>query len=313
MRPRLLVGRARGVIGAALLCTLFGGALAAQEPASRLLRPADIDRLPLQSPGIRVPYGADSLQFGELRVPTGRGPFPVAIVLHGGCWYGPYASARNAAPLADALAASGIATWNVEYRRYDHPGGGWPGTFADVADATDHLRRLAAAHSLDTTRIVAIGHSAGAQLAAWLATRARLATTSALYRAAPLRVSGVVALGGVMDLREFQTRQRATCGNPAVESLLGGLPDQVPDRLAQVSPIERLPLGVPHEHVAGALDRIAPRDVLETFARAARDRGDTVTVTIIPGLGHHDIMAPRTEAGVAAQRAVRRLLGLPPG
>jgi acetyl esterase/lipase len=296
----------------ALLLSLLGRALAAQDAAPRLLRPADIDRLPLQTAGLRLAYGTDSLQFGELRVPSGSGPFPVAIVLHGGCWYGPYANVRNAAPLADALTAAGIATWNVEYRRYDHPGGGWPGTFTDVADAVDHVRRLAGTHALDTTRIVAVGHSAGAQLAAWLATRPRLPSTSVLHRAAPLRLTGVVALGGVMDLREFQGRQRATCGNPAVESLLGGLPGVVPERLAEVSPIERLPLGVPHEHVAGALDRIAPQDITERFAEAARARGDTVTVTIVPALGHHDIMAPRTAAGAAAIRAVRRLLGLVP-
>lgn len=295
----------------AALLLLVGRALSAQDVAPRLLRPTEIDRLPVQTNGLRIAYGRDSLQFGELRVPSGRGPFPVAIVLHGGCWYGPYASVRNAAPLADALAAAGVATWNVEYRRYDHPGGGWPGTFTDVADATDHLRQLAASHPLDTTRIVSVGHSAGAQLAAWLATRGQLASTSELYRATPVRLTGVVALGGVMDLREFQARQRASCGNPAVESLLGGLPDAVPERLREVSPIERLPLGVPHEHVAGALDPIAPRDILETFASAARGRGDSVTVTIVPGLGHHDIMAPRTEAGSAAIAAVRRLLGLP--
>jgi acetyl esterase/lipase len=296
----------------AMLLSLVARVLPAQDSAPRLLRPADINRLPVQTNGLRIAYGRDSLQFGELRVPSGHGPFPVAIVLHGGCWYGPYASVRNAAPLADALAAAGIATWNVEYRRYDHPGGGWPGTFTDVADATDHLRQLAASHPLDTTRIVSVGHSAGAQLAAWLATRGQLASTSVLYRTTPLRLTGVVALGGVMDLREFQARQRASCGNPAVESLLGGLPDAVPERLREVSPIERLPLGVPHAHIAGALDPIAPRDILETFAGAARGRGDTVTITIVPGLGHHDIMAPRTAAGAAAIAAVRRLLDLSP-
>lgn len=313
-------GVTRGVAFLALLGVgLSGPALAAahaqapMQPARpRLLRPADIDTLPLRTPGVRVAYGRDSLQFGELRVPPGPGPFPVAIVIHGGCWYGPYASVRNAAPLADALAADGVATWNLEYRRYDHPGGGWPGTFTDVAQATDHLRTLAAVHPIDTGRVVAIGHSAGAQLAAWLATRDRLPSSSALHAPSPLRLTGVVALGGVMDLREFQTRQRATCGNPAIESVLGGHPDTVPARVAEVSPIERLPLGVPHHHVAGALDRIAPAEVLESFATRARAAGDQVTVTVVPALGHHDVMAPQTAAGQAALAAVRRLLGRPP-
>ena len=295
---------------ASLLALLLGGPLAAQSAGVRLLRPTDIDTLPVRTVGERIAYGADSLQFGELRVPDGAGPFPVAIVIHGGCWYGPYANIRNAAPLADALTAQGIATWSVEYRRYDHPGGGWPGTFADVADAADAVRGLAGRYPLDTTRVVATGHSAGAQLAAWLATRDRLASTSPLARPAPLRATGLVAPGGIMDLREYQARQRATCGNPAVESLLGGLPDQVPERLAAVSPIERLPLRVPHHHVAGALDRIAPADVLATFAERARALGDSVVITVVPGLGHHDIMAPHTAAGQAALAAIRQLLGV---
>lgn len=283
--------------------------LRAQDARPRLMRPSDVDALPVRSAGVRVAYGPDSLQFGDLRLPDGPGPFPVAIVIHGGCWYSPYANIRNAAPLADALRDRGIATWNLEYRRYDHPGGGWPGTFRDVAQGADHLRALAAAYPVDTSRVVAIGHSAGAQLGAWLATRGQLDATSPLHAPHPLRLTGVVALGGVMDMREFQARQRQTCGNPAIESVMGGLPDEVPERYREVSPIERLPLGVPHVHVAGALDRIAPRDVTEAFAAKARALGDSVRMVTVPALGHHDVMAPTTAGGAAAIDAVRRLLG----
>jgi acetyl esterase/lipase len=311
--------RANALRATAFLCALLAGPMldagAQQAPATgarpRLLRPADIDTLPLRSAGTRIAYGRDSLQFGELRMPEGAGPFPVAVVIHGGCWYGPYAAVRNGAPLADALTTAGIATWNIEYRRYDHPGGGWPGTFRDVGDAIDHLRTLARTHPIDTTRLVAIGHSAGAQLAAWAATRGRHTTASALHVPHPLALTGVVSLGGVMDLREFQTRQRQTCGNPAIESVLGGLPDAVPERYREVSPIERLPLGVPQVHIAGELDRIAPRAELERFAAVARVAGDTVTIETVPQLGHHDVMSPRTAGGQAAIGAVRRLLRRP--
>ena len=39
--------------------------------------------------------------------------------------------------LCAALAAEGIATYSIEYRRLGDPGGGWPGTFADVRRAAD--------------------------------------------------------------------------------------------------------------------------------------------------------------------------------
>jgi acetyl esterase/lipase len=95
-------------------------------------------------------------------VPEGRGPFPVAIIIHGGCWLSRFASLTIMSPLADALAKDGIATWNLEYRRNDNPGGGWPGSFLDVAHGVDHIRELARKYPLDTTRVAITGHSAGA-------------------------------------------------------------------------------------------------------------------------------------------------------
>lgn len=110
-----------------LLAGLWSSTLAAQ---SRLLRASDNDTLPAKAPTARIAYGPDSLQFGELRLPDGPGPFPVAIVIHGGCWVSRFATLRNSAAFSDALRDAGIATWNIEYRRADSPGGGWPNTFS---------------------------------------------------------------------------------------------------------------------------------------------------------------------------------------
>lgn len=291
------------------ICLLaIAGAVHAQ-PATRRMRAADVDSLPVRDPGRRIAYGSDSLQFGELRLPPGRGPFPVAIVVHGGCWYSPYASVRNSAPLADALASAGVATWNVEYRRYDQPGGGWPGTLRDVAHGADHVRRIAAWASLDTNRMVAVGHSAGGHLALWLASRATLAVGSPLHTtAAPIALRGVVSVGGIADLREFHARERATCGVGAVESLLGALPDSIADRVRDASPSERLPLRVPSVHIAGDGDRIAPAAVREAFAAAARSAGDSAEAVTLPDAGHFEPMAPGTAAGRAVVETVLRML-----
>ncbi|WP_411278944.1 alpha/beta hydrolase family protein [Gemmatimonas sp.] len=282
--------------------------------APRLMRAGDVDTVPLHDVGIRIAYGGDSLQFGELRLPadaTNDNRAPIAIVIHGGCWYSPYASVRNSAPLADALAQSGVATWNVEYRRYDNPGGGWTGTFRDVADGADYVRTLAKLYPIDTTRIVLTGHSAGGHLALWLASRYTLERTSPLFGGTPLRVHGVVSVGGIADLREFFGRQRTTCGNPAVESLLGGTPDSVPARLRESSPIERLPLGVPTVHLAGDRDFIAPVAVREAYVAAARASGDSARVVTIVGDGHFEAMTPYKAAGRAVIDAIRAMLDLP--
>ena len=117
-----------------------------------------------------ISYGEDRLQFAELRLPPGQGPFPVMLLIHGGCWLAEYDIA-HIRKLAAAFTAEGIATWTIEYRRVGDNGGGWPGTFDDVAAATDHLVSMAGKFELDLDRFITAGHSAGGHLAIWLANR----------------------------------------------------------------------------------------------------------------------------------------------
>lgn len=117
---------------------------------------------------------------------SGKGPFLVAIIVHGGCWVAKFANNKYTSPMADALRDYGIATWNIEYRRADSKGGGWPGTFKDVANATDYLPKIAKKYSLNLNRVIVIGHSAGGHLALWLAGRHNLKPSSTLYVKNPL-------------------------------------------------------------------------------------------------------------------------------
>jgi hypothetical protein len=142
--------------------------LAAQEP--RLLAPDEVMQLPSGTVEHRSSYGRDSAQFGELRLPPGRGPFPVAVVVHGGC-FDARATLRSTAALADALRREGFATWNVEYRSIEHPGGAWPGTFTDVGAALDHVRELARQFPLDTAQVVAMGQTSAPRRAVGERTR----------------------------------------------------------------------------------------------------------------------------------------------
>jgi acetyl esterase/lipase len=319
MSIRLPLGRlpasAYRLLTAALLLlqvTVPGQPAGAQtSPLTRLLRAGDLDTLTLRDAGRRIAYGDDSLQFGELRLPPGLRSgerAPVAVVVHGGCWISSFATLRNTAALADSLAASGVATWNVEYRRADHPGGGWPGTFTDVAQATDYLRVLARQYPLDTSRVVAIGHSAGGHLALWLASRKTVPASAPVASGTPLALMGVVSLGGVTDLEEFAARIPGGCGRGA-SMLLGGTPSALPDRVALASPIRRVPLGIPTAHVAGAQDGIAPDSVRVAYLRAAEAAGDPRPVNITVAGGHFEVIAPRTDAGGEAIRQTLRLLG----
>jgi pimeloyl-ACP methyl ester carboxylesterase len=195
-------------------------------------------------------YGKDPLQFGELRLPEGNELHPVIVVIHGGCWLAEY-DLHHISPLATALTKEGYATWSLEYRRVGNEGGGWPDTFLDVAQGTDYLRELAKTYPMDLNRVITLGHSAGGHLALWLAARHKLPVGSPLYSENPLTIRGVVSLAGVGDLGlpEYQ----AICGC-VVPKLMGGSPSEVPERYAQGSPIELLPLNVRQILVQGAGD-----------------------------------------------------------
>jgi acetyl esterase/lipase len=168
---------------------------------------SDVVALPRPEADHRLSYGDDPLQFGELRLPEGEGPFPVVIVIHGGCWLSAYDLGYMSA-LADALTVAGVATWSIEYRRVGDEGGGWPGTFQDVADAADHLFEIASEYDLDLDRVAAVGHSAGGHLALWLAGRKWLDGEDPLRGEGPLALNGVVALAGSTVRILFAARAR---------------------------------------------------------------------------------------------------------
>jgi acetyl esterase/lipase len=280
----------------------------AESPAHEPVEWAAIAALPLPAADHRAAYGPDPLQFGELRLPDGPGPHPVAVIIHGGCWRSEY-DLRHITHAGSALTRAGVATWIPEFRRIGDAGGGWPGTFADVAAGTEHLRELAAAFPLDLDRVVLVGHSAGGHLALWLAARRNLPPESALHAADPLPVRGVVALAGISELAGYGTGA-GNC-NAAVAELLGGTPAEFPARYAEADPVGLLPLGVPVRLLHGTLDPIVPPVQSERFAERARTSGDDARAWMLEGAGHFDVIAPSAPAWASVERAVRDLLAGP--
>ncbi len=226
----------------------------------------------------RIPYGPDRFQFGDLRLPAGNGPHPAAIVIHGGYWRSLY-GLDYIGHICTAFAGSGLATWSLEYRRIGNPGGGWPGTFQDVADGAVHVKSIAGSFHLDLDRIIVVGHSAGGHLALWLGTQKRM----------PLR--GIVSLAGVADLRRAWELKLS---NNVVRELLGGSPEEVPDRYDAASPMESLPLGIPQRLFHGTQDTSVPFEISERYIRKAQSLGDDAELITLENSGHFEIVDPRT-------------------
>jgi hypothetical protein len=257
---------------------------------------ADFQKLPQPpAPGPIIAYGADPLQHVELWKPEGKGPFPVVLMLHGGCWQTAVARADIMHAAAANLVKRRFAVWNVEYRGVDVPGGGYPGTFQDVAAAADLLARVGKGLGLDTKQVVGMGHSAGAHLALWLAGRVHIPHTSPLSTRRSLRFLSVVSVGGLPDLAAARTEAAGACGADTVDRLVGTPTSQRTDVFADTSPAALLPLGVRIDQVSGAEDEIAPPRYAESFSAKARPH-DWVTTDVVPSAGHFELITPGTDA-----------------
>ena len=223
-------------------------------------------------------------------MPDGTGRFPVAVTIHGGYWRAKW-SRWVLRPLATDLTRRGYAVWNIEYRRMGRgQGGGWPHTFDDAAAAVDHLGTVADPRLDLEAGVVVIGHSAGGQLALWLASRDDAA----------VEVERVIALAPVTQMAYAD----------AAHELLGGSPEQVPERFAAVDPIRLVPPPVPVAVVHGSGDGTIPLRRSREYVDAVRAAGgDIELIEPEPG-GHRDYVFPGSEAWRVALAWIERPGGI---
>lgn len=233
-------------------------------------------------------YGGDRSQLAELFLPGDSGPpHAVVVVIHGGYWRARYdRSLMN--ELCVDLASHGLAAWNLEYRRMG-AGGGWPETFLDVAAVVDALAELDA--PLDLSRVAAVGHSAGGQLAVWAAARSKL--PAGVPGAEPrVNVGAVVSQAGVLDLRlaaelhPSDEPTRAMLGDPGTNG----------DAYDVASPVEHLPLGIPQLVLHGDRDETVSMRIAESYVARARDAGDDCEFLVLPDTGHFEHIDSESEA-----------------
>jgi acetyl esterase/lipase len=236
-----------------------------------------------------VHYGPHHAQVAELWRPAGpEVARPVVVLLHGGFWRQIFTK-RLMHRLAAAVVAHGWVAYNVEYRRVGPFGlGGWPQTFEDVSAAIDSLVDV---EGIDHRRVVTCGHSAGGHLALWAGSDRR--TGEPVAAAPAIRVCAAISLAGVVDL---VTAAQLDLGRGAVRGLMGGRPEELPDRYALASPASLLPIGVRQILIHGLVDSTVPASLSETYVEVAMARGDNAEYVPVAGAGHMDMIDPHGAA-----------------
>ena len=253
-------------------------------------------------------YGPAAAQVAELFLPKGKGPHPVVVLIHGGCFLKQFEGLPQTSAIAADLASRGYAVWNVEYRKLGEAGAGYPGTFQDVATAIDALRLQAAAHDLDLSRVIAVGHSAGGHLALWAASRGRIAPGSLLHAADPLRLRAVISLAGIGDLKGQGKIFGLPCGEDTLDLLID---TERRDPYGDTSPAELLPTGAKVVMVHGVFDSVMPPYTGLAYAEHVRRAGDAAEVVTIADAGHFDLVIPTTAAWREIARIVAREVAAP--
>jgi acetyl esterase/lipase len=214
---------------------------------------------------------------GRYYAPSGPSPHPTVLFIPGEFWKDSGVGRDD--NFCKALARAGAAVWSLPYPRIGDPGATWAVIAEDVVKGAQRLISLEARYSLDLTRLVAVGHAGGGHLALWLAAQ----------RVVDLR--GVIGLAAISDLQ---------LGSGVVRELLGGTPDQIPQRYAAASPMELLPISVPQRLVHGTADKVIPFEMSERFAKASGN------AKLIPldGAGHFDLIDPNSRFWPTIQRTI---------
>jgi len=209
-------------------------------------------------------------------------PVPLVVYVHGGFWREAF-DRTHARPLANALAADGVAVASVEYRRGP---GAWSRTSADLVAALTALPGLLHGLGVHTTTTTCLGHSAGGHLVLWLANEG-------------YDVGRTVALAPVGDLRRAA---EWGMGSGAAVDFLGGTPEEVPDAYDAADPGTRMRTRPSSDVVVvhGDQDRSVP----VRSSRGLVARFGWIDYRELPGVDHFDVIDPLSDAWPAVRSAL---------
>ncbi len=246
-------------------------------------------------------YGDDPAQVGEWFLPDHAGA-PLVIVVHGGFWR-PVWRRDLEEPAAMDLAEHGFAVFNIDYRTYENP---WPTTLLDTAAAIDHAFATARGHGVDTTRRAIYGHSAGGGIVAWATSRAALGSDLPGADPAAPTFDAIILHAPVVSWAQASHEQ---LGEGAVDTLMGGRPEDVPQRYAASDPIGLIPDAAGRRLLLhGDADTDVPVSQTLAYTHHLRSHDVVVEQVIRPGEGHYEILDPESSVSDVRRQFLSEVL-----
>lgn len=241
----------------------------------------------------KLSYGEHPSQFGELRLPESNIKNILVMSVHGGFWRSKYDLKENA-PLVTDLTERGYITWNIEYRRVGEQGDGGLGTMNDALSAFNYLEKIKKEFKFEISNVILIGHSAGAQICAWLAHHLEYSKQS-VSSISTLSIEKIISLAGVMDLEKmYEIHKEQNVISPVI-SFVGGNPDEAPDSYRTLSPISLLPINVKHILLHGEIDQHVPYELSSSYYQRALSKDIDVQLISLPDVDHFDLIDPNND------------------
>lgn len=242
-------------------------------------------------------------QVVDIYVPSGKGPHPLVLYIHGGGWRGGHT--RHSGAFADfpkvlaSLAAEGFTVASLEYRLSSEAQ--FPAQLQDSNAAIRFLRAHAQHFAIDPSRVGVWGGSAGGHLTALTALTCR---DTALDPAAASDgcVQAAVTWYGVFD---FAGMNATPDGNSAGAKLLGCTGPCTADQHRIVSPVAYIDAkDPPFLLIHGEEDKVVPAEQSRIGEAALKATGVSVQSIFIPAVDHSFIGKTPAETRDASLKAI---------
>lgn len=151
---------------------------------------------------------------------------PTVVLVHGGSWI--KGDKSNLADQAEQFAREGYMAVSMNYRLATEAV--WPAQRTDTLNVVDYLQHHQHSLNVDASRIVLVGSSAGAQIAA----------ATAMYHHGADRFSGVIGLSGPLDPGRVSLDPAHGLDAVVNTTLMGCLPIVCPSRYNSANAINRI-------------------------------------------------------------------------